>query len=170
MNAAPQGHRILDARVVRTSTLRDLFPNLSDRRITLLARRVGRDGLGPAAAETARRLRWNAAQRALLAARLIDLEEGELVADIDTRSRVYFVRAGDHGFIKVGVAVDVAARIRELQTGNPTKLVLLGTIVGDRSLEAAIHRRFRDSRVRGEWFMGLAGMQRFIAEHAEVPR
>lgn len=65
---------------------------------------------------------------------------------------VYFVRSGTHGPIKIGRAVDPHERLRQLQTGSPVELRLLGTIPGGVDLEAALHDLLGDSRLRGEWF------------------
>jgi hypothetical protein len=63
---------------------------------------------------------------------------------------VYFLRAGEHGPVKIGVADDVAGRQRELQCGNHEILTLLRAVDGGRAHEAWLHRQF--VRVRGEWF------------------
>ena len=65
-------------------------------------------------------------------------------------SRVYFIRGGDQ--IKIGTSAKPEARLREMQTGNPMELVLLGTLVGGRSKEQALHSQFSHLRIRGEWF------------------
>jgi predicted GIY-YIG superfamily endonuclease len=72
---------------------------------------------------------------------------------------VYFVRAGNRGAIKVGVARNVERRISTMQTGNPFKLNLLASISCDSrvsayALEAKIHKFFARQRIRGEWFQG----------------
>ena len=72
---------------------------------------------------------------------------------------VYFVRAGNRGAIKIGVARNVKRRLETLQTGNPFELKLLATIpCSDKAkalnLDASIHRFFKSQRIRGEWFQG----------------
>jgi hypothetical protein len=72
-----------------------------------------------------------------------------------TEPAIYFVQCWPSDgtrYVKIGTAIDVQARIRELQCGNPIELELLGTIVGGRKTEAWIHRRFAELRVGGEWF------------------
>lgn len=56
--------------------------------------------------------------------------------------------------IKIGVAKNIGVRKRNLQTGNPLELVLLGWIEADDTfqLERHLHKRFDAARVRGEWF------------------
>lgn len=45
-------------------------------------------------------------------------------------------------------------RIKELQTGNPYKIVLLLKVSCDdcRNIESEVHRYFGDNRESGEWF------------------
>lgn len=60
--------------------------------------------------------------------------------------------------IKVGYSADVIRRKRQLQTGNPRKLVLMGQIVDSgsvqgRALEAYFHQQFSAKRsCQSEWF------------------
>ena len=65
------------------------------------------------------------------------------------KGRVYFVRDGRA--VKIGWALDGKERVKLLQTGNPRKLNLLGTIKGSVLLERALHRHFKRNRIRGEW-------------------
>jgi hypothetical protein len=68
---------------------------------------------------------------------------------------VYFVQSGDVGPVKIGIARDPLARLGELQTGNPEQLHIRHVLPGDRTMESGLHHRFREARIRGEWF-GLA--------------
>ena len=61
----------------------------------------------------------------------------------------YFIQAGD-GPVKIGRATDVAARLRELQVGNPEKLKIL--CATKLLSEAQAHELFAEDRLRGEWF------------------
>lgn len=65
---------------------------------------------------------------------------------------VYFIAAGEGGPIKIGLAVDPAARIYSAQVFNHEKLILLATVTGGRSAEREYHRRFEAHRIHGEWF------------------
>ena len=65
---------------------------------------------------------------------------------------VYFI-GGDEGPVKIGwTATDARRRLRSLQTGNPTRLAILGEARGSLATEAQIHRRLREHRLTGEWF------------------
>jgi hypothetical protein len=80
---------------------------------------------------------------------------------------VYFLRSEDH--IKIGYAVDVAARMKELQCGNPARLQLLGVIAAAPADERAMHQRFSESREEGEWFRRSRALLDFI-ESTEARR
>lgn len=56
--------------------------------------------------------------------------------------------------VKIGVATDCAARLSSLQTGCPFPLALLWSQAAPNALaaEKALHRRFSEQCVRGEWF------------------
>ena len=76
---------------------------------------------------------------------------------------VYFIREihnkkkGRYGYIKIGVARNIAKRMESLQTSNARELELILAIPFDTReaalrAEAKLHRKFRRHRVRGEWF------------------
>lgn len=71
------------------------------------------------------------------------------------RDFVYFI-GSDRGPVKIGTTVNLAARLKKLQTGNPTKLKVLVCIEGGADLEALYHARFEPHRLHGEWFAGRA--------------
>lgn len=65
---------------------------------------------------------------------------------------VYFVREQD-GPVKIGwTAKDPELRLRSMQTGNPRRLELLGTVRGTLATEAILHDRFSRYHLVGEWF------------------
>lgn len=66
-------------------------------------------------------------------------------------SVVYFIGAY-RGLVKIGVARDVQARLRALQTGSGVPLTLLATVPGSYALERHYHRMFAHCRRHGEWF------------------
>lgn len=67
---------------------------------------------------------------------------------------VYFIRSVESNRIKIGYTNgSVSKRLATLQTGCPEPLELLHfTEEAGPYEEAKIHRRFKDYRVRGEWF------------------
>lgn len=80
---------------------------------------------------------------------------------------IYFVEGGD--LVKIGMAEDVPARVARMQTGSPIPLRLLGYVPGGRDVERALHRRFRDLRVRGEWFRRVDELHAYIKSGFEGP-
>jgi hypothetical protein len=66
---------------------------------------------------------------------------------------VYFAQSVDGGPIKIGCAVDVEKRLKSIQVGSPTKIVLLGVIMGGgHKKELELHKRFASQRMESEWF------------------
>jgi hypothetical protein len=84
---------------------------------------------------------------------------------VEAQRFIYFVQQGTRGPVKIGIANDPLARRSKLQTGNPQELHLRHVVPGDRALEHDLHHRFREARIRGEWF-GLAYL-RIILLYAE---
>lgn len=76
-------------------------------------------------------------------------------------SGVYFARAGDA--IKIGVSIDVRARVRGLSTSSPVPIELLAAMPGGVDEERALHRRFAYLRMNGEWFRAESELLDFIA-------
>ncbi|WP_327594735.1 GIY-YIG nuclease family protein [Streptomyces chartreusis] len=66
-------------------------------------------------------------------------------------SGVYVVGSPQWRPVKIGTG-DPARRLSQLQVGTPFPLNLLWSCPGDRALEKALHARFAEYRVRGEWF------------------
>lgn len=67
-----------------------------------------------------------------------------------TKSKIYVIKC--RSFVKIGRAVDVQNRFRDLQSANPFQLSLIAVFFGGAELETAIHKRFRSSRHQDEWF------------------
>jgi DNA-binding XRE family transcriptional regulator len=76
---------------------------------------------------------------------------------------VYFVQAGDDGPIKIGVASNVARRVRGMRVSNAAALKICATTPGERDDERALHQRFSHCHLQGEWFAPDQGLLRFIA-------
>lgn len=68
---------------------------------------------------------------------------------------VYFVQGECGGPIKIGHSQNVAQRMKELQTGYPDILKLIGMIPGNVALETKIHQELEGYRTKGEWFKPL---------------
>lgn len=69
--------------------------------------------------------------------------------------RIYFLRAGDLPFLKIGWTTrPLKDRLVNLQNGCPVELRVHGAFFGEQRHERAIHRHFASLRVRksSEWF------------------
>ena len=60
----------------------------------------------------------------------------------------YFITDGR--YIKIGKAVNIVMRLKELQSGNPNQLIPIIIIYAD--AERLFHRCFKKHRIRNEWF------------------
>lgn len=67
---------------------------------------------------------------------------------------IYFFIEDTDEQVKIGRARNIEKRRKQLQTGNPRKLLLLGWIrtADDVSVERALHQKFSSRRANGEWF------------------
>ena len=84
---------------------------------------------------------------------------------------MYFVMAGHKKAIKIGNAVDVARRMKELQIGNHLDLTLIASIECDTKthaieMESKFHRLFKNQKMRGEWFSGKINMNKLKVDLA----
>ena len=66
---------------------------------------------------------------------------------------VYIIQAGISGPVKIGLAADVEMRLAALQTANYEELRVIKVFQGGgEDLEFYLHRKFKNLRIRGEWF------------------
>lgn len=84
---------------------------------------------------------------------------------IRIESKIYFIRNGIDGPIKIGRSSRPNKRFTTLQTANPYQLYLLGIIKGDESVEKYLHDKFQQYRIRGEWY---APDPQFLIELREI--
>lgn len=83
---------------------------------------------------------------------------------------IYFIQDEVTTHIKIGFTDHPPEdRVAQLQTGSPSKLVLLASCVGDRSTEDELHERFKDARVHGEWFRPVPALLQFIIAGSHAP-
>lgn len=68
------------------------------------------------------------------------------------RAYVYFIESGPGGPVKIGYTNDVAARMADLQGGNPVPLRLLAAVHGTQRTERFLHTVYLQGNLRGEWF------------------
>jgi hypothetical protein len=65
---------------------------------------------------------------------------------------VYFIRAGDTDWVKIGWAIDAELRRRDLQCAHFLPLKIIRTIDGTAAEEGWLHRHYDSRRGLGEWF------------------
>lgn len=65
---------------------------------------------------------------------------------------IYFIRSGQCGPVKIGIAKDVQTRLRGLQTGHHETLHLMRVVNGGSQEERWLHDHYRSNRLAGEWF------------------
>ena len=79
---------------------------------------------------------------------------------------IYFITHDDK-YVKIGVAKNPSARIKELQTGNPVRLKLWLAFPGGLDEERLLHWWMYGQRVNGEWFELSEEFKCFIGEWAK---
>lgn len=67
-------------------------------------------------------------------------------------SVVYFISCKPVKSIKVGVTVNLNARLETIRTGCPLEIELVGTVSGSFDTEKEIHSKLAGWHIRGEWF------------------
>ena len=65
---------------------------------------------------------------------------------------VYFIADYKNNVCKIGFSERPKRRLKSLQTGYPFNLSLVKTIKGDIMLEKSLHYKYRDIKIKGEWF------------------
>jgi len=107
--------------------------------------------------------------RAILTAHGRDIppwEKGAFKKFIRKRYWIYFVQDIAGGPIKIGRAIDIAARLNGLQTSYPGELVVVGLITSFTGLtEHAVHVALAEYRMRGEWFAASPAVVEYILRY-----
>jgi hypothetical protein len=72
------------------------------------------------------------------------------------KSKIYIVVSLCGKYAKIGYAVNIRRRLRDIQTSCPFPLAIYREFSTPAAphIEAELHRAFRDYRIRGEWFKG----------------
>ena len=85
------------------------------------------------------------------------------VSDRTRAGVVYFFQKGRRQVIKIGYSGDHEERRQNLQAATPDRLRLIATIPGNKAVEAALHRRFREYKVTGEWYRLEGELAAYVA-------
>jgi len=80
------------------------------------------------------------------------------------RPTVYFVASEDMQRVKIGKADDWRRRWDNLRRHNPYPQLLLATVRGARHVEGALHARFADDGLHGEWFRTSADLEAIVLD------
>ena len=83
---------------------------------------------------------------------------------------VYFIQEEETGRIKIGFSEKhPKGRLKDFQTGNSNKLILLGYIEGTPQDESNLHQEFYEERIRNEneWFKPSPRLKERIKELLE---
>lgn len=82
-------------------------------------------------------------------------------------THTYLIEDAEAGLVKIGHAANPWARMSELQAGNPRELRIVALLPpGGETEERAMHRRFYEDRVRGEWFRWSPDLRELAVRHA----
>lgn len=82
---------------------------------------------------------------------------------------IYFIGPWGFKVVKIGFATSWRKRLHSLQIGNPEELKLYALIRGTQDEEKALHERFADRRIRGEWFDHLGTVKAYLTELRSNP-
>jgi len=79
-------------------------------------------------------------------------------------NKLYFIREGKKGNIKIGISKNPTDRLSALQTGTSKRLELLWYLDVKQKHEKNIHKIFAKENIIGEWFEPSARILRFLME------
>ena len=92
------------------------------------------------------------------------LYEMETLSGQTVSKGVYFLKNTSSGNIKIGFTNQLKPRISALQTATPDRLELLHVIPdGTQETESALHEKFSNLLLSGEWFQGAPVLE-FVSE------
>lgn len=83
---------------------------------------------------------------------------------------VYFAQEqSPEGYVKIGyTSIAPEDRVPRMQQGNPRRIVLLGSMLGNRRQERVLHEQFAEHHVAGEWFKPAPDLMAFIAAAIQI--
>lgn len=81
---------------------------------------------------------------------------------------IYFIQESGNGFIKIGFSQNPLQRLRQLSKNQPYEYSLLGVLPGHFEQERALHKRFSDFSIKGEWFSPDKNLIDFIESESQA--
>lgn len=94
---------------------------------------------------------------------------GSAKTKVVERNMIYFIQQGEDGPIKIGKTTDINRRLKELQTGTPNKLHLVGLINEDNLSERDFHSAFSHLHITSEWYKPGEDLLSFIEREDRDP-
>lgn len=94
-------------------------------------------------------------------------EHSHITSRTKPPQKIYFVQRGEAGPVKIGVSANPDSRIAALQKSYEEKLRVLAIILGDLAAERALHERFAEHRIKGEWFKPVPEILDFATASAK---
>ena len=98
--------------------------------------------------------------------------KSEVLKSIQTKDQtptgfIYFIgsEGKDFNYVKIGYSKKPDNRLKQLQTGSPVKLKVLLKFEGNLNLEAKLHRKFKNSRLEGEWFRISSSLKHYLKHY-----
>jgi len=64
---------------------------------------------------------------------------------------VYLFTDGEH--YKIGYTKDIKKRLSSINTGNAKNIEIVDYIIGSKSIEKKLHKKFDHLKIKGEWFL-----------------
>lgn len=83
---------------------------------------------------------------------------------------IYFVGNKQYDWVKIGVTIDMTARLSGIQSCCPVELTVLRLEEGGQSVEQRYHALFHDVRIRGEWFRLSGSIQEYLDSDESIIR
>ena len=71
---------------------------------------------------------------------------------VNKKDSLYIIQSSNKGMIKIGRSTDPDVRLKQLQTGNPSKLKLIHVFEEIGYKEKIYHELLKEFRIKGEWF------------------
>lgn len=101
----------------------------------------------------------------------LDIIKNLDVDDVEADRFVYVARESVSGRYKIGISKNPEARVKQLNTGNPEKLILVHAYLATEQKnisEKLAHSLFDTSRLKGEWFESTINMCLLPSFHGHV--
>lgn len=86
--------------------------------------------------------------------------------DADAKGWMYFIASDAQKAVKIGFATDVYQRLKTLQSGNPDRLRVMGSVPALLGAETHLHRILKARAIRLEWYP-LSGFMEALTDELQ---